>query len=98
MEHLSPELLGLATLVLGTIGSAIAWIVRRRDRYVEKLERENEAYRARIDALQDRQYETLIEQIRLDNERVGLNRWLARTIEEHSARLKRISRDREDGE
>lgn len=84
--EITGETLGFASLVIGAVGTVVGYVFNLKDRHVERLEKEIDAYRLRINTLQDRLYEAMQTQLAIDRERAGLNNQLARTLRDEFGR------------
>lgn len=86
---ISIELTGEVITFLSVAVSAVAGIVgytySRKDRHIDKLEKEINAYRLREDAHQDRELELLRRQLDVSQNNAGAQQYLARSLEDQTS-------------
>lgn len=95
--ELNAETVAFVTVIVGAVGSVVGYVFNRKDKnmdkYVDKLEKENDAYRLRLDAMQDRQFQMIQSQAAIDRERADVNQHFARTVEGHTKLLSKLVKD-----
>lgn len=86
--ELTPEALTLLGAAVSVVGGAVAYAFARKDRFIDKLEKEIAAYRLREDARQDREIESLHKQLDVSQNTTGAHQYLARSLEDQTTFFK----------
>lgn len=89
--ELTTETLGFATLIISVISGVVAYCFKRKDRYIDKLEKEIADARLRMDALQDRELQSLRAQLTTERDTAGAHNWLAKALDEQTELIKKLS-------